>query len=143
MENALKALIMAAEIIITCIVVAFGFYAAGTAKANAAAGNEAATKMTRRLEENSLLVYDGAVLSGSELLNLLRYELNRMKSGNGTVAFFEVTVRHRNTLTTVEDYAKLSAKDSTEYVSPTAAFKGEAVYRQGTLAGLRFTPATQ
>ena len=141
MENALKALVMAAEIVITCIVVAFGFYAARTAKANAAAGNEAATKMTRRLEENNYIVYDGAVLSGSELLNLLRYELNKMKSGDGSIAYFEVTVNRRNVLTKVEDYSRLASRDSTEYISPTRAFKGEAIYKQGSLVGLKFTPA--
>ena len=143
MENALKALVMAAEIIITCILVALGFYAAGIAKANAAAGNEAATQMTRRLEENDYIVYDGAVLSGSELINLLRYELNKMKSQNGSVAYFEVTVRHRNLLTAVEELSRLTSKESTEYISPTRAFKGEAVYKQGSLVGLKFTPADQ
>ncbi len=143
MDNALKALIMAAEIIITCIIVAFGFYAADAAKTQAAAGNRAAEGFTERLTENSYIVYDGATLSGSELVNLLRYELNKMKGGTGSLAYFEVTVASRFKLTKPEDLSRVTAKTGADYISPYSAFKGEAVWQQGNLVGLRFWPVTQ
>ena len=139
MENSLKALMMAAEIIITCILVALGFYAANRAKEGAARSIEAASAYERRLAENSLTVYDGTVLSGSELVNLLRYELDRIREGKGTVSFFEVTTKSMTTLQRPEDLSKVTGKNSTEFISPYDAYIGEAVWKQGSLAGLRFT----
>ena len=142
MENALKALVMAAELIITCSIVAFGFYAADLAKANAAAGNEAALSFERRLTENSYLIYDGATLSGSELLNLIRYETGRMDNGTGSISYFEVTVRNTFKITRSTDVCKITSEGSSDRIMPYAAFKGEAVWKQGMLVGLRFIPVT-
>ena len=143
MENALKALMIAAETVLTCIIIAFGFYAADAAKTSAAAGSEAAAGYERRLTENSYLIYDGATLSGSELLNLIRYEMSMTENGRGSIAFFEVTVKNKVTISGRDDIAKVTEEKSADRISPYAAFKGEAVWKQGLLVGLRFTPVKQ
>ncbi len=139
MENALKGLMLAAGTVITCLLVAFGFHAAEIARENAAAEYKALNAYEKRLEENNYLVYDGAVITGSELLNLLRYELNKSMTGNGYLVYFEVVDKTSKRLTKPEELKELVNPKSSVYVLPYRAYRGETVWEDCSLIALRFT----
>jgi len=138
MENALKGLLMAAATVITCTIIAFGFYAVDLAKNNASAGYEALNSYGNRLSENNYLIYDGAMISGSELINLLRYELSKNNT-NASLAYFEVVNSGSKRLSKAEDVKELVNKNSSMYVLPEKAYRGTAIWESGCLVALKFT----
>lgn len=139
MENALKGLLMAAGTILTCMVIAFGFRAADVAKATAAEITGEMEVQERRLHESNYLAYDGAVISGSELVNFLRFELNRKNNGENSLAYFEISDISTVRLSTVNEVKSLTLNGTAGYVPPNGAYKGRAVWQQGTLLALSFT----
>ena len=72
MENSLKGLILAAGIIITCIIVSLGFYIARQAKTTAQSGAGELQKLQAEFEDSTKTIYDGTIISGSEVRNAIR-----------------------------------------------------------------------
>ena len=72
MENSLKGLIMAAGIIITCVVVGLGFYIAREASATASNGVDEISKLNSEFADGGMQIYNGTLVSGSEVLNAIR-----------------------------------------------------------------------
>lgn len=142
MENALKGLMMAAGVILTCMVIAFGFYSADVAKATAADETREMEAYEKRLFESNYLEYDGSTLSGSELLNFLRFELNRKTNGENSLAYFEISDTGTVRLSSPSEVKKLVVSGTDYYVPPYGAYMGEAVWNQGTLLALSFKRIT-
>lgn len=72
MENSLKGLILAAGVIITCVVVGLGFYIAREAKDTATNGAGQITMLNSEFSSNDKTIYDGITVSGSEVLNAIK-----------------------------------------------------------------------
>lgn len=138
MENALKGLLMAAGVILTCMVIAFGFHAAEVAKTAASEETRELEAYEKRLFESNYLVYDGNTVSGSELLNLLRFELNRKNNGESSLAYFEISDTNTIRLSNPAEVKSLTISGTVNYIPPYGAYVGEAVWKQGTLLALRF-----
>ncbi|MBQ6814117.1 MAG: hypothetical protein IJP13_01100 [Lachnospiraceae bacterium] len=72
MENSLKGLILAAGTIITCVVISLGFFIAREAKDTASNGANQINRLNSEFVESDRVIYDGATVSGSEVLNVIK-----------------------------------------------------------------------
>ena len=72
MENSLKGLSLAAGTIITCVVISLGFFISREAKDTAANGANQINKLNSEFVESDKVIYDGATVSGSEVLNVIK-----------------------------------------------------------------------
>ncbi len=71
MENSLKGLMLAAGIIITCIIISLGFYIAREARDTASEGTGQINQLQAEFTDASKTMYDGTEVSGSEVLNVI------------------------------------------------------------------------
>ena len=72
MDNSLKGLILAAGTIITCVVISLGFFIAREAKDTASNGANQINKLNSEFVESDKVIYDGATVSGSEVINVIK-----------------------------------------------------------------------
>ena len=72
MDNSLKGLILAAGTIITCVVISLGFFIAREAKDTASNGANQINKLNSEFVESDKVIYDGATVSGSEVVNVIK-----------------------------------------------------------------------
>jgi len=72
MENSLKGLMLAAGTIITCVVISLGFIIAREAKDTASNGANQINMLNAEFAESDKTIYDGAKVSGSEVLNAIK-----------------------------------------------------------------------
>ena len=72
MDNSLKGLILAAGTIITCVVISLGFFIAREAKDTASNGANQINKLNAEFVESDKVIYDGATVSGSEVVNVIK-----------------------------------------------------------------------
>lgn len=80
MNNGLKALLIAASTIITCMIVTLGFSLAKEAKQ---IGNQVTEELERyktTLSERELMKYDGTEVFGADIVNLIKTELTHTKT---------------------------------------------------------------
>lgn len=76
MDNSLKGLILAAGVIITCLIVGIGFYISREASAAATNGTGQISRMNKEVAESDKVMYDGLDVTGSEVINAI----NKYKS---------------------------------------------------------------
>ena len=72
MDNSLKGLILAAGTIITCVVISLGFFIAREARETASGGANQINKLNTEFVESDKTIYDGATVSGSEVVNVIK-----------------------------------------------------------------------
>ncbi len=72
MENSLKGLMLAAGIIITCIIISLGFYIAKRGERYCLEGTGQINQLQAEFTDASKTMYDGTEVSGSEVLNVIR-----------------------------------------------------------------------
>lgn len=72
MDNSLKGLILAAGTIITCVVISLGFFIAREAKDTASSGANQINKLNADFVESDKVIYDGATVSGNEVVNVIK-----------------------------------------------------------------------
>lgn len=122
MNHGLKALLLAASTIITCIVVGLGFQMAEEAKR---LGNYVIEDMYRyrtAIEEQNIMKYDGVTVYGADVVNLMKQELADKENGFSVVVsdgrisyFYEVW----------EDIGKAQEPGMEQFILPAAEFVGE------------------
>ena len=72
MENSLKGLMLAAGIIITCIIISLGFYIAREASDTASSGTGQINELQAEFADTSKTMYENTEVSGSEVINVIR-----------------------------------------------------------------------
>lgn len=122
MTHGLKALLIAASTIITCIVVGLGFSMAREAKQ---LGNCVMDELHRyrvAIEERDVMKYDGATVNGNDIRNLMGDVLVK-NAGDMRI----VIVADTGSLfyETKEDVKRAKTKDSEYYISPMSEYMGE------------------
>ncbi len=134
MENSLKGLMLAAGIIITCVVISLGFVIAREAKDTASGGVNQLNMLNNEFVEGDKTLYDGVVVSGSEVLNVIKkyqgqsigilVKTNKISTYYG-VAFNEAT----GELTGQAGKTYTDALDpvNDHYINPYGSFKGKVV----------------
>lgn len=124
MSHGLKALLLAASTIITCIIVGLGFRMAREAKQ---IGNHVVDELHQyriAIEEQDYTKYDGATVYGNDVINLMKAELSGKQSGMKITVTDEVT---RNTYDCEADITKVQEPGTAFYIAPTAKYKGSIV----------------
>lgn len=134
MENSLKGLILAAGTIITCVVISLGFFIAREAKDTASNGANQINKLNSEFVESDKVIYDGATVSGSEVLNVIKkfqdeklgimVKTNKSETYYGYV-FDEATGDIAKASDTSYDVACDS--DSKMYINPYVNFEGKLI----------------
>lgn len=146
MENSLKGLILAAGTIITCVVVTLGFYIAREAKQTATNSANQINEMNIEFMENDKIIYDGATVSGTEVVNVIK-KMQNEKIGiyvnNGKTQLYygysfntgtgELGSASTNKYTTAIDEA------SANYINPYGTFRGTVIRNSNNaITGIMF-----
>lgn len=124
MNNGLKALLIAASTIITCIIVGLGFTMAREAKQIGNHVVEELHQYRNGVEERDLMKYDKVVVYGSDVINLMKKELSETENGfRVTVCEGEKKYSYKNSV----EADKTQNAESVEYIHPTSQYTGEVV----------------
>ncbi len=134
MENSLKGLILAAGTIITCVVISLGFYISREAKDTASNGANQINKLNSEFMENDKVIYDGAVVSGSEVINVLKKFRNDETGVLVKTNKSETYYIYQFNLSTGEleksvsnSYDSVLDNSNKSYINPYANFKGRII----------------
>lgn len=137
MNNGLKALLIAASTIITCIIVSLGFRLAREA---GTIGNYVVEELYRYrnvVEERDLMKYDGAMVYGSDVVNLMKKELPETADG------FFVTVKEKRGSRSYGDRngaEKTEDAEHADYIAPLSEYAGRVVRnKNGVIVEIIFT----
>jgi hypothetical protein len=95
MDNSLKGLILAAGVIITCLVIGLGFYISREAQNTSSSSSSQINDMSSEFQSIDLAIYDGMQITGREVIDFIK----RAESKNEFVSI-EVTNKKNN----VADY---------------------------------------
>ena len=149
MNNALKGLILAAGVIITCLVIGLGFYISREANAAATNGIGQISRMNKEFSEQDKVMYDGLEVTGSEVINAI----NKYKNEN--IAIKVITkkntdgVYYNNYLTNNDKEIGGTSNESVieaqkisnpNYINQKAQFRGSIIRdKNDTIIGIEFT----
>lgn len=149
MENSLKGLMLAAGVIITCIVVGLGFFISREARDTASNGAGQISKLNAEFNESDKVMYDGLEVSGSEVINVInKYKneevgVNVITKKSNKEYIYEIDIE-KNQYYLKEKITDSSVKDaqnilSNSYINPNAQFMGEVIRdSNNAIIGLRF-----
>lgn len=146
MDNSLKGLILAAGVIITCLVVGIGFYISREANATATSGVGQISKMNKEVSESDKSMYEGMDVSGSEVINIInKYKTDDISIKVTTKKSTVYYVRNlKNSDSELSTGSTASVKDaqtitSDYYINQKAQFTGEVLRDvNDTIIGLSF-----
>lgn len=134
MENSLKGLILAAGTIITCVVISLGFYISREAKDTASNGANQINKLNAEFLESDKTIYDGATVSGSEVINVIKRfagdKLGVCVATNKSVLCYgyNVDVTSGNIVDKSQNnVSNAYNEDNDAYINPYASFKGKII----------------
>ena len=85
MENSLKGLMLAAGIIITCIIISLGFYIAREARDTASEGTGQINQLQAEFTDASKTMYDGTEVSGNSVMRQWEFLYRRIKIKRTTI----------------------------------------------------------
>ena len=146
MENSLKGLMLAAGIIITCIIISLGFYIAREASDTASSGTGQINELQAEFADTSKTMYENTEVSGSEVINVIRkfgdemigIKVQTKKNTSYYIYQFsdaDGSLKNASTL----DYTSAQNAASANYINPTGRFLGSVVRdANGTITGLSF-----
>ena len=146
MENSLKGLMMAAGIIITCIIISLGFYIAREASDTASSGTGQINELQAEFADTSKMMYENTEVSGSEVINVIRkfgdemlgVKVQTKKNTSYYIYQFndaDGSLKGSSAL----DYKSAQVATNSNYINPTGRFLGADVRdANGTITGLSF-----
>ncbi len=146
MENSLKGLMLAAGIIITCIIISLGFYIAREASDTASSGTGQIHELQAEFADTSKTIYENTEVSGSEVINVIRKFSDEMigikvQTKKNTSFYNYQFSESDGSLGTVSlnDVKRAQTPTSVNYINPTGRFLGAVVRdANGTITGLEF-----
>lgn len=129
MDNSLKGLILAAGVVITCIVVGLGFYISREAKNTSSGGISQITRMNSEYQDINKTMYDGIKVSGREVVEAIEKYETEIRKGVFTITVYTGL---RNSATsgikfqsTQYDVSCIKDKKNEYYINPDGNFLGE------------------
>ena len=146
MENSLKGLMLAAGIIITCIIISLGFYIAREASDTASSGTGQINELQAEFADTSKTMYENTEVSGSEVITVIRKFSDEMigvkvqtkKNTSYYIYQFSDTDGSLKNTSSL-DYKSAQNVTSSNYINPTGRFLGTVVRdANGTITGLSF-----
>lgn len=147
MENSLKGLILAAGVIITCVVVGLGFYIAREAKDTATNGAGQITMLNAEFSNNDKTIYDGITVSGSEVINAINKFKNeelsvKVVTSKSTTYYNYSLDSSENNIENKSSASVAEAKKASNvnYINPSGKFAGELIKDSNdSIIGICFT----
>lgn len=146
MENSLKGLMLAAGIIITCIIISLGFYIAREASDTASSGTGQIHQLQAEFADTSKTMYENTEVSGSEVINVIRKFSDEMigikvqtkKNTSFYIYQFNESDGSLGAVST-NDVKRAQTPSNASYINPTGRFLGAVVRdANGTITGLSF-----
>ena len=122
MDNSLKGLILAAGVIITCLVVGLGFYLSREAKNTSNNGASQISKMNSEYQDVDKSLYDGLNISGREVVKLIK------KSSDEDFKITVKTKKNKNGALYAKAPESFPTPGAEGYINPNAQFIGEIKY---------------
>lgn len=124
MENSLKGLILAAGIVITCLVIGVGFYVSRESKSTSAKAAEQIQDIMSQADNPKLLMYDGAKVTGSEVLWVLEHI-----ACNRSPVYVQTLGGSKLMYQQYKNYYQVygTRPNNKEHINPDALFHGQAV----------------
>ncbi len=129
MDNSLKGLILAAGVIITCLVVGLGFYISREAKNTSSNGISQITSMNSEYQDVNKTMYDGVTVSGREVLKVIEKYGTELSKGDFTIIVYtgKKGVERGGVIFNTQNYSTNEARKvkSESYINPDGSFLGE------------------
>lgn len=132
LDNGLKALVIAAGVFITCVLLNIGFYFLRESKGIAIASGENLSEFAAELSESNITMYDGLELTGSDVVNFVKKQLGEYNSTETAPVYVYVktvkdTVTLENTYYNGENIDNIQNFTHVMYIKPTGKFVGKVV----------------
>lgn len=124
MTHGLKALLLAASTIITCIIVGLGFQMAGEAKRIGTYVIGDMQQYRTAMEERDIMKYDGVAVYGGDVVNFMKKELPGTENGFSVLVIGENTEQCYRTRT---EAGPTTEWGSEQYIAPTDEYVGAVV----------------
>ena len=140
MENSLKALILAASISITCMVISIGFYAARQGREISSITTEKLNNVAINIIEEDYTLYDGLFVRGSDVVNFALRNLSSYSSNKNAPIYIYVDTGSSKTkyennieLNQIKDFT------SNHYIHPLGRYKGQVIRNENeVIIGMSF-----
>jgi hypothetical protein len=127
-DNGLKALILAAGVLITCLVLSIGFNFSNESQAISASSTEQLVDFANELSDSDIKMYDGLDVTGSDVVNFIKRELSDYSSSEiAPVYVYVKTTNGENTYYNGEYISNIQNFTTTKYIKPTSKFIGDIV----------------
>lgn len=149
MDSGLKALLLGAGTVITCIVISLAFYITRGSRDTATSAFSNISKINAEFNESDKVMYDGLSVAGSEVINVInKYKNDQLSIIVSTKK--SVTYYGYNTIVTDGVYSLGTASSSSindakkithsAYINQSAQFTGEVLRdSNNTVIGIKFT----
>ena len=143
MDSALKGLMLAAGVILTCMVIGVGFYVAREAKATAVASGNQLSEYQKDIKESSLTKYDGMEVSGSDVINFAKKNLSSYDRTEVAPVYIQIqTASHDETYESNRHLKDLRDFSNARYVNPVNLFLCTIIRDENdVIIGVKFEPA--
>ncbi|NLG02977.1 MAG: hypothetical protein GX567_03945 [Clostridia bacterium] len=148
MENATKAILFGAAIVITLVLVSLGFVLLNKATGSVDQQLSDMDQQQQKIMDQKYTKYDGITVTGAEVLNALE------SFKDGEIAIKVITIKTTSTyyysltssgdLATTgafsADYSKAKDKTDNNYINPSGKFEGAIIRdKNQTITGIQFT----
>ncbi len=131
MDNSLKGLMLAAGVVITCIVVGLGFYISREAKNTSSGGISQITKMNSEYQDINKTMYDGIKVSGREVVEAIEKYESEITDGVFSIVVFtgKKQAESGGIIFDAKNYPYKDTKEkkNANYINPDGNFLGETV----------------
>lgn len=152
MDNSLKGLILAAGVVVTCMVIGMGFFITREARNTSNGGSNQLSKYSSRILDMEKEKYDGLIISGKEVVNIIKDSIDdneylsievTNKKGNTTFYNYSHIIsgnKHSIVDTGTQDIKLIQKTPSNDYyINPTGKFEGAVIRDQNdTIICLQF-----
>lgn len=137
---AMKILLFAAAIIITCIIVMLGFRAADTAKEISNSAVIQMTELNNDIKDNDIKKYHNIEVYGSDVVNCIKKNLGDYTSTEiAPLYIFVKTSVSENTYTNGAYITNIRDLTHNMYIKPTAVFLGTVIVNENkVIIGISF-----
>ncbi len=130
-------------IVLTCLVIMFVFMVWSSVKESGNAALTESNSVITQMEEAKYTQYDGAVITGSEVLNVIKLHQNDkiyvgVNTGSGMVNYIYSDATFASAGSSLSNARD---KTSTQYINPNSSFTGKVVRASTTdaIVGIEFT----
>lgn len=141
MENSLKGLVMAAGVIVTCVIVALGFRMLRESRALADTAISEISDTKKNLEDTKYSQYDGLTVSGADVSNLIRKVCSGISPGDHSeVTISVVNGRRLQSYSDNRMIGEISNPDSDKYIPVIGTYYGTVTRDENkVITGIIFT----